>query len=168
MHPKVALTIKKEIKNLSCCQFYIIIDYFPWICNIMPIAKPNGKIRYCTNFKNINEACPKDIFYFPNIGMIIDSIVGHEILSFMDGLLGYNKLRINNEDQHKIIFVTSWGIFYQVVMSFSLKNACETYERTMMSMFHDMIYDNIEVYVDDILANSRTKYAYILGFRKIL
>lgn len=76
---------------------------------------------------DINKACPKDAFPLPNIDNIFYSIPGHEILSFMDGFSSYNKIRINKEDQHKITFVTPWGIFYLVVMPLGLMNASATY-----------------------------------------
>lgn len=43
--------------------------------------------------------------------MIVDNIAGHDTLSFMDGVLGYNQILINMIDQHKITFTASWGIF---------------------------------------------------------
>jgi len=73
MHPKVALTIKKEIEKYLVACFIIPIDYSPWISNIVPVAKPNGEIRYCTNFRDINKAYPKDAFPLLNIDMIVDS-----------------------------------------------------------------------------------------------
>ncbi|KAH9327626.1 hypothetical protein KI387_007804, partial [Taxus chinensis] len=72
--------------------------------------KPIG-IRICIDFKDINKACPKDNFLFPNIDMIGDSTVGYEMLSLMDGFLGYNQIKIAEEDQHKTAFMTPWGTF---------------------------------------------------------
>ena len=42
-------------------------------------------------------------------------------------------------------------------MSFGLKNAGETYQRAMMALFHDMMHREIEVYVDDMIAKSKTE-----------
>ena len=42
-------------------------------------------------------------------------------------------------------------------MSFGLKNAWATYQRAMVSLFHDMIHYEIEVYVDDMIARSQTE-----------
>lgn len=88
--------------------------------------------------------------------MIVHSTIGYEILSFMDGFYGYNKIRIN-DDQHKTTFVTPWGIFCWIVMNFGLNNVGATYQKGMVGMFHDMIHDFVEVYVDDILAKYREK-----------
>jgi len=42
-------------------------------------------------------------------------------------------------------------------MPFGLKNVGATYQRAMAAMFHDFIYKNMEVYVDDILIKSKRK-----------
>lgn len=61
---------------------------------MVPFAKPNGKIYVCTNFHNLNKSYPKINFPLPNIDQLADSIRGHEMLSLMDGFLGYNMLEI--------------------------------------------------------------------------
>ena len=40
-------------------------------------------------------------------------------------------------------------------MPFGLKNAGATYQRAMVTLFHDMMYKEIEVYVDDMIAKSQ-------------
>jgi len=51
-------------------------------------------------------------------------------------------------------------------MPFGLRNASATYQISMVNMFHDMIHDSVEVYVDDILAKSITKNDHISDLRK--
>ena len=53
-------------------------------------------------------------------------------------------------------------------MPFRLKNVCVTYQRAMMSIFHDMIHIDMEVYVDDILVKSRTHAEHPQALAKIL
>jgi len=53
-----------------------------------------GEIRVCTDFRDLNKVCPNDDFPLPNIDMIIDSLAGYEMLSFMDGFSGYNSIKI--------------------------------------------------------------------------
>ena len=61
------------------------------------------------------------------------------------------------EVMEKTTFVTQWGTFCYKVMPFRLKNAGATYQRAMVSLFHDMIHHVIEVYVDDMISRSETK-----------
>ena len=52
-------------------------------------------------------------------------------------------------------------------MPFGLKNAGATYQRAMVSLFHDMMHKEIEVYVDDMIAKSKTERGHIEDLRKL-
>ncbi|XP_070007696.1 uncharacterized protein [Nicotiana sylvestris] len=51
-------------------------------------------------------------------------------------------------------------------MSFGLKNARATYIRAMITIFHDMIHKEIEVYVDDIIINYKRSSDHIAYLKK--
>ena len=55
-----------------------------------------------------------------------------------------------------------------MVMPFGLKNADATYQRAMMVIFHDMMHDCVEVYVDDILVKSKTREGHFEALRRVL
>jgi hypothetical protein len=42
-------------------------------------------------------------------------------------------------------------------MPFGLKNARATYQRAMITLFHDKMHREVEVYMDDILAKKKNK-----------
>jgi len=71
------------------------------------------------------------------------------------------------EDMEKTIFVTLWGTFYYKVMSFGLKNVGATYQRAMVALFHDMMHREIKVYVDDMIAKSKTEDEHLVNLRKL-
>ena len=118
------------------------------------VKKPNGKWRMCVDFKDLNRACPKDSYPLPRIDTLVDSTARHELLSFMDAFLGYNQIKMKEEDQKKTSFVTSQGLFCNKVMPFGLKNAGATYQRLMNKMFAHQLRRNVQVYVDDMLVKS--------------
>ena len=51
-------------------------------------------------------------------------------------------------------------------MAFGPKNAGATYQRAMVALFHDMMHKEIEVYVDDMIAKSRTEDKHLVNLRK--
>lgn len=124
---------------------------------MVPVKKSNKKIHIYTNFRDLNKACPKDDFLLPNIDNLFDSTIGHEMLFLMDGFLGYNQIKVVPKNQHKITFITPWGIFCYKVMPFDLKNAGATYQWEMTYIFNDYMHDIVEYYVDDVLAKSKTR-----------
>ena len=92
MHPNVALLVNKELENMLDEKVIHPIDYLEWISNMILVTKPSSDIRICTNFRDLNKACPKDDFPMSNIDMIVDLTAGHEILSLMDEFSGYNQI----------------------------------------------------------------------------
>ena len=63
----------------------------------------------------------------------------------MDGFSGYNQIRMALEDREKTVFVTIWGTFCYKVMPFVLKTVGATYQKAMVTLFHDMMHKEIEV-----------------------
>ena len=124
--------------------------------NIVLVKKKNGQIKCYINFRKLNQAYPKDKFPLPNMDLLIDSMVGNAMFSFMDGFSGYNQIRMVPKDAKKTAFKTPIGNFYYTVMPFGLKNADTTYQRIMMTIFHDMMHRELEDYVDDIVVKSKS------------
>ena len=52
----------------------------------------------CIDFTDLNRAYLKENFPFPMIDQLVDSTVGHKLLTFMDAFSGYNQIRLNEED----------------------------------------------------------------------
>ena len=91
----------------------------------------------------------------PRIDQLVDSTVGHKLLSFMDAFSRYNQILMNEDDQEKTSFVTSQGLYCYKVMSFDLKNTGATYQRLVNHMFFHQIGRNVKVYVDNMLVKSK-------------
>ena len=75
--------------------------------------------------------------------------------SFVDCYAGYHQILMDEKDAEKTDFITPWGVYHYRVMPFGLKNVGATYMRAMTTIFHDMIHNEIQVYVDDVIIQSR-------------
>jgi hypothetical protein len=137
------------------------------VSNIVVVPKKEGKIRVSVDFRDLNRASPKDNFPLPHIDMLVNNAARSPIYSFMDGFLGYNQIKIAQENKEKTTFVTSWGTFCYKVMPFGLKNAGATYQRAMVTLFHDMMHKEIEVYVDDMIAKCREGENHVQILKKL-
>jgi len=61
------------------------------------------------------------------------------------------------EDQDVTALRTPKGIFCYRVMAFSLKSLRATYQRTMQTIFEDMLQKMVEYYVDDLVVKSKKR-----------
>ena len=62
---------------------------------------------------------------------------------------------IKESDQLATSFITPFGSFCYVIMSFGLKNTGATYQCCMLKCFGDLIGQTIEAYVDYIMVKSK-------------
>ena len=109
----------------------------------------------CVDYMSLNKACPKDLFPLPHIDQVVDLTTGCETLCFLDAYSWYHRIAMKESDQLVTSFITLFGSFCYVTMSFGLKNAGATYQRCMLKCFGDLIRRTIEAYVDDIMVKSK-------------
>ena len=109
----------------------------------------------CVDFTDLNKAYPKDPFPMPRIDQLVDAMVGHPRISFLDAVQGYHQILLAPDDQEKTAFVTSIGNYHYKVMPFGLKNAGSTYQRMMTKMFELQLGRSIEVYINDMVVKSK-------------
>ena len=55
----------------------------------------------------------------------------------------------------KTTFATEWGIYCYTIMSFGLRNVGATYQQIAMNLLHDMMHNEVEMYVDDKIIKSK-------------
>ncbi|XP_070057676.1 uncharacterized protein [Nicotiana tomentosiformis] len=129
--PGLVPLIESEVNKFIEAGFIYEVKYPTWVSSIVPVRKKNGQIRVCVDFRDLNNAYPKDEFPIPIPELMIDATTGYEAMSFMDGSSGYNQICMEPKDEELIVFRTLKGIYYYKVMPFGLKNAGTTYQRAM-------------------------------------
>jgi hypothetical protein len=130
--------------------------------------KESGKLRVCIDFRNLNRATPKDEYPMPIANTLINNASGNRIISFLDGNAGYNQIFMAEDDASKTAFICPGfiGLFEWVVMTFGLKNAGATYQRAMNLIFHELLGNTMEVYIDDIVVKSAEFSSHVADLRK--
>jgi hypothetical protein len=134
----------------------------------VPVEKESGKLRVCIDFRNLNRATPKDEYPMPIADTLINNASGNRIISFLDGNAGYNQIFMAEEDASKMAFIclSFIGLFEWVVKIFGLKNAGATYQRAMNVIFHELLGNIVEVYIDDIVVKSAEFSSHIADLRR--
>ncbi|GJU29218.1 putative nucleotidyltransferase, ribonuclease H [Tanacetum coccineum] len=105
--------------------------------------------QVCIDYRKLNDATRKDHFSLPFIDQMLERLCGNEYYCFLDGFLGFLRIPIAPEDQEKTTFTYPCRTFAYRRMPFRLCNAPATFQRCMMVIFHDMVKDFMEVFMDD-------------------
>nr|GEZ21431.1 reverse transcriptase domain-containing protein [Tanacetum cinerariifolium] len=139
------------------CSYKILLedDYLPKVQSqrrvnpeIHDVSKKEGEKLLDAN---LNEATRKDHFPLPFMDQMLERLTGNEYYCFLDGFSGYFQIPIDPKDQEKTTFTCPYGTFAYKRMTFGLYNAPGTFQRCMMAIFHDMIEQTMEVFMDDFL-----------------
>ena len=77
--------IKAEVEKLLKDGFIYSVPLTECVSNLIPMDNKQGTIYVCTDFRDMNRACPKDNFPKPFIDQILDECAGSEVFYFMDG-----------------------------------------------------------------------------------
>ena len=149
--------IMEEVGRLLVAEAIRQVLYPTWLSNTVVVKKKNEKWRVYVDFTDLNKVCLKDHFSLPIIDQLVNSVSGHERMSFLDAFQGYHQIPMALSDQEKIAFITPRGAYCYRVMPFGLKNAGATYQRMVTTMFGNQIGKIVEVYIDDMLVKSIRK-----------
>jgi hypothetical protein len=116
-----------ELWKLLEAGFIKEVFHPTWLANPVLVKKKNGKWRMCVDYTSLSKACPKVPFPLPRIDQIVDSTAGCELLCFLDAYSGYHQMKMEESGQLATSFITPFGMYCYVTMSFGLRNAGTTY-----------------------------------------
>ncbi|XP_070013296.1 uncharacterized protein [Nicotiana sylvestris] len=108
--PDMSLKIKEEVTKQVKARVLRVVEYPTWLANVVSVPKKDGKVRVCIDYRDLNRASPKDDFPLPNIHILIDNCVRHELQSFVDCFAGYHQIWMDEEDAEKTAFIMPWGM----------------------------------------------------------
>lgn len=91
------------------------------------VRKNNGDILIFIDFRNLNKVSQKDNFPLQPMEKNFHSVAGSELMSFLDGFLGYNQILVHPSDRLKTTFKTKWGTYAYQKVPFSLINVGATF-----------------------------------------
>ena len=139
----------------------------PFGAPVLFIPKPGGGLRFCLDYRGLNDMTVKTRYQLPRIDDLLDAARGASHFTTLDMASGYYQLRIAEGDCAKTAFATPFGHFEWRVLPMGLTNAPCSFQRTMQKVFEKFIGDFVLVYLDDILVMSKTAEAHIGNLRQV-
>nr|GEY02482.1 reverse transcriptase domain-containing protein [Tanacetum cinerariifolium] len=167
VNPKIHDVIKKEVEKLLDAGLIYPISDSPWVSPVHCVPKKRGMTvikndenklvpirlvtgwRVCIDYRKLSEATRKDHFPLPFMDQMLERLVGNEYYCFLDGFSGHFQIPIDPKDQEKTTFTCPYRTFAYKRMPLGLCNVPGTFQRCMMAIFHDMIEQTMEVFMDD-------------------
>ena len=130
---------------------------------VIVVKKKDGGMRMCIDYRALNKVTKSDKFPLPRIDDLLDKLGRSKYFSKMDLLSGYWQLRVREEDEHKLAFMTQEGLFEPLVLLFGAKGGPSVFQRLVNMLFANE--KNVLVYLDDILIHSTTEQEHLERLR---
>ena len=129
----------------------------PWASPVVMVKKKDGSLRFCVDYRKLNEVTEKDAHPLPRIDDTLESLSGARYFSTLDLKSGYWQGPIREEDKKKTAFCTSSGRLYEFNrLPFGLCNAPATFSRLIDYVLTGLSWEACLYYLDDIIVFSRT------------
>ena len=128
----------------------------PWASNVVVVGKKDGSLRFCIDYRRLNDATVKDAYPLPKIQDCLDALGNARIFSAVDLRSGYHQVELDESAKDKTSFITRRGTFRFTTMPFGLANAPATFQRLMDMVLSGLNFMMCLVYLDDIVIFSRT------------
>ena len=103
----------------------------PWSSNVVLAKKADGSLRFCIDYRKLNDVTYKDSYPLPRIDTCLDALGGSTYFSTLDHRSGFWQVAIDPRDADKTAFFTRSGQFRFNVLSFGLANSPSMFKRLM-------------------------------------
>jgi len=127
----------------------------PCSSNVVLAKKADGSLRFCIDYRKLNNVTYKDSYPLPRIDTCLDALGGSKYFSTLDLRSSFWQVAIDPRDADKTAFVTRKGQFKFIVLSFGLANSPSVFQRLMDLTMAGLTWETCLVYIDDVIVFSR-------------
>ena len=128
----------------------------PWASPVVLAKKKGGEIRFCIDYRRLNEISVHDAYPVPRVDDALRSLKGARWFTTLDLASAYWQIPLDRDSSRKAAFTTHRGLFEPTTMPFGLRSAPATMQRLMSVLFGAMTWKMVLVYLDDIIIFSDT------------
>lgn len=132
------------------------------------VAKKDGSLRPCIDYRGLNDITRKDRYPLPLMSSAFELLHGCSFFTKLDLRNAYHLVRIREGDEWKTAFNTPMGHYEYLVMPFGLTNAPAVFQALVNDILRDMLNKFVFVYLDDILIFSRSLPDHVNHVRQVL
>ncbi len=139
----------------------------PWSSPIVMVPKPDGTLRFCNDFRRLNEVSEFDGYPMPRVDELLDRLGRARYISTLDLTKGYWQVPLSENAKPKTAFSTSSGHWQYRTLPFGLHGAPATFQR-MMDILLRPHQSYAAAYLDDVVIHSEAWEDHLDRLRRVL
>ncbi|ROL51528.1 Transposon Tf2-9 polyprotein [Anabarilius grahami] len=137
-------------------QGYIRPSTSPAASSFFFVAKKDGGLRPCIDYRSLNKITVKFRYPLPLVPAALEHLRGATVFTKLDFRSAYNLIRIREGDEWKTAFITPTGHYEYLVMPYGLVNAPSVFQDFIHEVLREFLHRFVLVYIEDILIYSRS------------
>ncbi len=134
---------------------------------IVMVPKPDGTLRFCNDFRRLNEVSEFDGYLMPRVDELLDRLWRAWFISTLDLTKGYWQVPLTEHAKPKTAFSTPNGHWQYRVLPFGLHGAPGTFQR-MMDILLRPHQSYAAAYLDDVVVHSESWEDHLERLRRVL
>ena len=144
------LVLRKTLTELLDKGF-IRVSSSPAAVPVLFVRKPGGGLRFCIDYRRLNQITKKDRYSLPLIYETLRNISKARQFTKLDVIAVFYKIQVTKEDEQKTAFRTRYGLYKWLVTPFGLVNTLSTFQRYINYTLRNYLDEFYFAYIDDIL-----------------
>ncbi len=139
----------------------------PWSSPIVLVPKPDGTLRFCNDFRRLNEVSEFDGYPMPRVDELLDRLGRARYISTLDLTKGCWQVPLSAEARPKSAFSTPSGHWQYRTLPFGLHGAPATFQRLMDILLRPH-QQYAAAYLDDVVIHSERWEDHLGWLRRVL
>nr|XP_040038942.1 uncharacterized protein LOC120822984 [Gasterosteus aculeatus aculeatus] len=139
----------------------------PWSSPVVMVPKPDGTLRFCNDFRRLNEVSEFDGYPMPRVDELLERLGRARYISTLDLTKGYWQVPLSETAKPKTAFTTPSGHWQYRTLPFGLHGAPATFQR-MMDILLRPHQSYAAAYLDDVVIHSETWEDHLNRLRRVL
>ena len=152
--PKELDVVKRYLDPYLAKEF-IQASLISYSSSVLFVKKPGRRIQFCVDYRRLNAITQKDCYPIPLIKEILAQLEGIKYFTKIDIRQAFCQIRMSKDLEELTTFLTRFGAFKYLVMSFGLCNRPASWQHLINDTLFDFLYCFIQAYLDNILIYSK-------------
>ena len=142
--------VERELDRLVKAGVYQQVTYSKWAAPIVPVAKEDGTVRICGDYKlTVNQAAALDNYPVPKTEDLLATLNGAKLFCKLDVSQAYQQLKLDEQSREYLTVNTHKGLYQPTRLQYGVHSASGIFQREMERRLGHI--QRLTVRVDDIL-----------------
>ena len=159
--------VEQEIIRLENEGNWMKVKYSPWATPLVPVAKPDGGVRLCGDYKiTVNPQLKVAQHPLPNPSVMFATMGGCQVFTKIDLKSAFQQLTMDEKSQEMCTLNTPLGLYRPKRLPYGVASSPALWQETMDKIFAGL--PGVFIFVDDIVVAGEDEEQHESRLRKVL